>query len=88
MEFCGGGSLQDIYHSESLMSEAVLDWLHVSLVTGPLQETQIAYICRETLQGLHYLHQWGKMHRDIKGANILLTDDGDVKLGMIGDACA
>jgi serine/threonine protein kinase len=25
MEFCGGGSLQDIYHSESLMSEAVLD---------------------------------------------------------------
>uniref|UniRef100_A0A3Q2CIA5 Protein kinase domain-containing protein n=1 Tax=Cyprinodon variegatus TaxID=28743 RepID=A0A3Q2CIA5_CYPVA len=62
MEYCGGGSLQDIYH------------------TGPLSELQIAYVCRETLQGLGYLHMKGKMHRDIKGANILLTDNGDVKL--------
>uniref|UniRef100_A0A8B9KHN3 non-specific serine/threonine protein kinase n=1 Tax=Astyanax mexicanus TaxID=7994 RepID=A0A8B9KHN3_ASTMX len=49
MEYCGGGSLQDIYH-----------------VTGPLSEHQIAYVCRETLQGLGYLHSKGKMHRDIK----------------------
>ncbi|XP_060791771.1 mitogen-activated protein kinase kinase kinase kinase 6 isoform X2 [Neoarius graeffei] len=69
MEFCGGGSLQDIYH-----------------VTGPLKERQIAYVCRETLQGLHYLHTMGKMHRDIKGANILLTERGDVKLADFGVA--
>ncbi|KAM6969974.1 mitogen-activated protein kinase kinase kinase kinase 6 [Aplochiton taeniatus] len=69
MEFCGGGSLQDIYH-----------------VTGPLKERQIAYVCRETLQGLHHLHQTGKMHRDIKGANILLTERGDVKLADFGVA--
>uniref|UniRef100_A0A8D0D1J8 Mitogen-activated protein kinase kinase kinase kinase n=1 Tax=Sander lucioperca TaxID=283035 RepID=A0A8D0D1J8_SANLU len=49
MEYCGGGSLQDIYH-----------------VTGPLSELQIAYVCRETIQGLGYLHSKGKMHRDIK----------------------
>ncbi|XP_060687675.1 mitogen-activated protein kinase kinase kinase kinase 3 isoform X8 [Hemiscyllium ocellatum] len=67
MEFCGGGSLQDIYH-----------------VTGPLSELQIAYVCRETLQGLYYLHNKGKMHRDIKGANILLTDNGHVKLADFG----
>lgn len=67
MEFCGGGSMQDIYH-----------------ITGPLNEQQIAFICRETLQGLQYLHSKGKMHRDIKGANILLTDDGDVKLADFG----
>ncbi|XP_074845392.1 mitogen-activated protein kinase kinase kinase kinase 3 isoform X4 [Carettochelys insculpta] len=67
MEFCGGGSLQDIYH-----------------VTGPLSEQQIAYVCRETLQGLYYLHSKGKMHRDIKGANILLTDNGHVKLADFG----
>uniref|UniRef100_A0AAY4A7H3 Mitogen-activated protein kinase kinase kinase kinase n=1 Tax=Denticeps clupeoides TaxID=299321 RepID=A0AAY4A7H3_9TELE len=53
MEYCGGGSLQDIYH-----------------VTGPLSELQIAYVCRETLQG----------------ANILLTDHGDVKLADFGVA--
>uniref|UniRef100_A0A7N6BKC2 Mitogen-activated protein kinase kinase kinase kinase n=1 Tax=Anabas testudineus TaxID=64144 RepID=A0A7N6BKC2_ANATE len=67
MEFCGGGSLQDIYH-----------------ITGPLTESQIAYVLRETLQGLFYLHSKGKMHRDIKGANILLTENGYVKLADFG----
>uniref|UniRef100_A0A671MNG8 non-specific serine/threonine protein kinase n=1 Tax=Sinocyclocheilus anshuiensis TaxID=1608454 RepID=A0A671MNG8_9TELE len=69
MEYCGGGSLQDIYQ-----------------VTGPLKEKQIAYICRETLQGLNHLHETGKIHRDIKGANILLADQGDVKLADFGVA--
>ncbi|CAL4059903.1 unnamed protein product, partial [Meganyctiphanes norvegica] len=53
-------------------------------VTGPLQERQIGYMCRETIRGLEYLHRMGKMHRDIKGANILLTENGDVKLADFG----
>lgn len=69
MEYCGGGSLQDIYH-----------------MTGPLSELQIAFVCRETLKGLDYLHKMGKVHRDIKGANILLTHAGDVKLADFGVA--
>uniref|UniRef100_A0A4W5R191 Mitogen-activated protein kinase kinase kinase kinase 1 n=1 Tax=Hucho hucho TaxID=62062 RepID=A0A4W5R191_9TELE len=67
MEFCGGGSLQDVYH-----------------VTGPLSELQIAFICREMFQGLDYLHGQKKIHRDIKGANILLNDQGEVKLADFG----
>lgn len=41
-------------------------------VTGPLTEPQIAYMCKETLKGLSYLHGVGKMHRDIK-VIVLLT---------------
>uniref|UniRef100_A0A8C6W4I4 Mitogen-activated protein kinase kinase kinase kinase n=1 Tax=Nannospalax galili TaxID=1026970 RepID=A0A8C6W4I4_NANGA len=67
MEFCGAGSLQDIYQ-----------------VTGSLTELQIGYVCREVLQGLAYLHSQKKIHRDIKGANILINDAGEVKLADFG----
>ncbi|KAF6034821.1 MAP4K1 [Bugula neritina] len=59
-------------------------WICMEFFTGPLTEPQIAFVCRETLRGLAYLHNMGKMHRDIKGANILLTDDGEVKLADFG----
>ncbi|KAH3764361.1 p21-activated protein kinase [Pelomyxa schiedti] len=71
MEFMGGGCLTDL-----------LD-CHDSI---PLEEHHIAYICRETLQALAYIHNLHRVHRDIKSDNILLGIDGAVKIADFGYA--
>ncbi|VDL59269.1 unnamed protein product [Hymenolepis diminuta] len=70
MEFCGGQSMQDIY-------------LYTRI---PLQEDCIAFVTRETLKGLRHMHARNRIHRDIKGANILLTERGEVKIADFGVA--
>ncbi|KAJ3087787.1 Serine/threonine-protein kinase 25 [Quaeritorhiza haematococci] len=57
------------------------------LKSGPIEERFIAIIAREVLYALVYLHKSaGIIHRDIKAANILLTDEGKVKLCDFGVA--
>ncbi|CAN8259283.1 unnamed protein product [Cochlearia groenlandica] len=50
----------------------------------PLDETSIGCITRDLLHAVEYLHSEGKIHRDIKAANILLTENGDVKVADFG----
>lgn len=64
MELCDGGSAADIYQD----------------IGEPLSEPAIALICREAIKGLSYMHKEGYLHRDIKGANILVKQDGTVKV--------
>ena len=68
MELCNGGSV----------SELVLGLKKRGL--GPLKEPEIAYILSEVHHALAYLHGHHRIHRDVKGTNILLTHEGNYKL--------
>uniref|UniRef100_A0A671T0K3 non-specific serine/threonine protein kinase n=1 Tax=Sinocyclocheilus anshuiensis TaxID=1608454 RepID=A0A671T0K3_9TELE len=65
MEFCGAGSITDLVKNTK---------------GNTLKEEWIAYISREILRGLAHLHAHHVIHRDIKGQNVLLTENAEVKL--------
>jgi len=51
---------------------------------GKFPENLVGVYMTQVLHGLQYLHDQGVIHRDIKGANILTTKDGTVKLADFG----
>jgi STE20-like kinase len=68
IEYCDGGAL------DSIMVE----------LEKPLNELQIAYVCKHMLAGLNHLHKHKIIHRDLKAGNVLLTMEGGVKLADFG----
>ncbi|KAK1195711.1 STK10 kinase, partial [Pygoscelis papua] len=68
IEFCPGGAV---------------DATMLELDRG-LTEPQIQVICRQMLEALHYLHSKKIIHRDLKAGNVLLTQDGNIKLADFG----
>ena len=74
MELCGLGAVSEVATSLARVG------LH-------LNEDQISYIVKEVLHALVYLQQNLYIHRDIKGSNILLTAECEVKLVDYGISC-
>ncbi|KAJ5706646.1 hypothetical protein N7488_006447 [Penicillium malachiteum] len=56
------------------------------LKPGVFNEAHVAIVCQQLLLGLDYLHTEGKIHRDVKAANVLLSNTGKVKLADFGVA--
>ncbi|MEL6108741.1 MAG: serine/threonine-protein kinase, partial [Planctomycetota bacterium] len=51
---------------------------------GPLGMHHAALIISQAARGLHYAHDLGLVHRDVKPGNILVTPDGHAKVSDIG----
>lgn len=69
MEFCGAGSLDTFYRA----------------LKKSISEDALACILYESIRGLEYLHNTAALiHRDIKAGNLLLTEDGHLKLADFG----
>ncbi|OAD59027.1 Neither inactivation nor afterpotential protein C [Eufriesea mexicana] len=71
MELCEGGTAMDLVHGLLAMNKK-------------LREEHIGFILKEVIQALIYLHENNVIHRDIRGSNIVLTKEGEVKMVDFG----
>lgn len=67
----------------SVASGSCLDIMKTGFAQG-FEETTIATILKQTLEGLCYLHKNGHIHRDVKAGNLLMDEQGTVLLADFG----
>ncbi|KAG6587289.1 serine/threonine protein kinase [Phytophthora cinnamomi] len=75
LEYMDGGSLEDYVQSATVGSDGK---------TGCLSEKEIANVAACGLKGLAFLHEHHQLHRDIKLSNMLINDQGQVKISDFG----
>ena len=87
--YCKHPNIVRVFRVLEVRSEV---WMAMELLRGgnlkqastskavPFTEAEIAYVARETLCGIRYLHEVEVAHRDLKNLNIMLSLDGGVKL--------
>ena len=71
LEFCQYGSIRDIIK-------------HAKKKNIEMTENEISSVIYMVLLGIKFIHEKKLVNRDIKGRNILITKDGDVKLCDFG----
>mmetsp|Transcript_8880 Transcript_8880/g.10147 ORF Transcript_8880/g.10147 Transcript_8880/m.10147 type:complete len:471 (+) Transcript_8880:304-1716(+) len=70
----------------------IIELMNAGALTGYVttgikwKEPEIAYVCKQMLHGLSFMHSQHRLHRDIKSDNVLLDMNGEVKLGDFGFA--
>src|ERR1700680_2332675 len=67
---------------EFVRGKSLRDWLN----RGPIPPPQVFAVMHGVLQALDYAHKHAIVHRDMKPENVLLSDDGMVKVADFGIA--